>query len=200
MSDLQIGDPMPETTLVGDTGPVALRDHIGKPLVVYFYPKDETMGCTIEACAFRDRYEDFVTAGAEVIGVSRDDATAHAKFRSHHQLPFTLLSDPGGKIAAAWGVKGPLGMPGRVTFLFDKAGTCKLRFDSTLRFGKHVDEALDMVRKLLVLLGTVSKLSTSLRPVRFRTLAATVDNFDTVPGGQDRKDHSDPDPKHGLQL
>ena len=145
---LNVGDPMPETTLVGDTGPIALRDHIGKPLVVYFYPKDETYGCTKEACAFRDQYEDFSAAGAEVIGVSRDDASSHAGFKSHHRLPFTLLSDPGGKVATAWGVKGLLGIPGRVTFVFDKTGTCKHRFDSGIRFGKHVDEALAIVKRL----------------------------------------------------
>ena len=145
---LNAGDPMPETTLVGDAGPVKLRDRIGKPLVVYFYPKDETYGCTIEACAFRDQYEDFVAAGAEVIGVSRDDAASHAGFKSHHRLPFTLLTDPRGEVASAWGVKGFGPLPGRVTFVFDKAGACRHRFDSKLRFGKHVDEALEVVKKL----------------------------------------------------
>jgi len=145
---LNVGDALPETTLVGDGGSVKLRDRIGKTLVVYFYPKDETYGCTKEACAFRDSYEDFVAAGAEVIGVSRDDASSHAGFKSHHRLPFTLLSDPGGKVASAWGVKGPLGMPGRVTFVFDKTGACKHRFDSSIRFGKHVDDALEIVKRL----------------------------------------------------
>src|SRR5258708_38455229 len=118
---LNVGDAMPDVTLVGDSGPVKLRDRIGKKLVVYFYPKDETYGCTKEACKFRDQYEDFVAAGAEVIGVSRDDAASHAKFREHHHLPFTLLSDPDGKVAASWGVKTTLGLPGRTTFVFDKA-------------------------------------------------------------------------------
>jgi peroxiredoxin Q/BCP len=147
---LNVGDAMPATTLVGPEGPVTLRDRIGKTLVVYFYPKDETAGCTAEACSFRDQYEDFVAAGAEVIGVSRDDAASHASFKEHHKLPFTLLSDPGGKVAAAWGVKGALGLiPGRVTFVFDKSGTCKHRFDSMLRFGKHVDQALGIVKQLV---------------------------------------------------
>src|SRR5947208_16741385 len=99
------GDAMPETNLVGDAGSVKLRDKIGKPLVVYFYPRDETYGCTKEACAFRDQYEDFVAAGAEVIGISRDDASSHASFKQHHRLPFTLLSDPGAKVADAWAIK-----------------------------------------------------------------------------------------------
>ncbi len=146
---VNVGDAMPDTTLVGDDGSVKLRERIGKTLVVYFYPKDETTGCTAEACSFRDQYEDFVAAGADVIGVSRDDAASHASFKSHHRLPFTLLSDPGGSVAKAWGVRRTLGiMPGRVTFVFDKTGTCKHRFDSQLRFGKHVDEALAIVKQL----------------------------------------------------
>src|ERR1700749_3696514 len=95
------GVPMPETTLVGPDGPTKLRGHIGKPLAVYFYPKDETYVCTKEACGFRDSYEDFVAAGAEVIGISRDDASSHAGFRANHKLPFTLLSDPDGSVAKA---------------------------------------------------------------------------------------------------
>jgi peroxiredoxin Q/BCP len=148
MADLKPGDPMPDTTLVGSDGPLQLRDKIGKPLVVYFYPKDETYGCTIEACKFRDEYEDFVSAGADVIGVSRDSAESHEKFRSHHKLPFTLLSDPDGEVARSWGVKGKLGLPGRVTYVFDKAGVLRHKFDSMIRFGKHVDEALQVVKQL----------------------------------------------------
>jgi peroxiredoxin Q/BCP len=149
MANLNPGDPMPDSTLVGPDGPTKLRDRIGKPIVVYFYPKDETYGCTKEACSFRDQYEDFVAAGAEVIGVSRDDAASHAKFREHHRLPFTLLSDPGGDVATSWGVRTKLGIiPGRVTFVFDKQGVVRHRFDSMLRFGKHVDEALEIVKTL----------------------------------------------------
>jgi peroxiredoxin Q/BCP len=146
---LNVGDPMPDVSLVGDSGPIRLRDKLGtKALVVYFYPKDETFGCTKEACSFRDAYEDFAASGADVIGVSRDDAASHAGFKAHHRLPFTLLSDPGGTLARAWGVKGNLLVAGRVTFVFDKDGICRHRFDSQLRFGKHVDEALDVVKRL----------------------------------------------------
>jgi peroxiredoxin Q/BCP len=146
---VNVGDAMPATTLVGDNGPVQLRDRIGKTLVVYFYPKDETSGCTAEACSFRDQYEDFVAAGAEVIGISRDDSSSHSNFKTHHRLPFTLLSDSGGAVAKAWGVRATLGfIPGRVTFVFDKTGICKHRFDSMLRVGKHVDEALATVQRL----------------------------------------------------
>ena len=146
---MNIGDPMPEATLVdGGGNPVQLRDRIGKPLVVYFYPKDDTFGCTREACTFRDHYEDFLAAGADVIGVSRDDAASHAKFKDRHRLPFTLLSDPGGKVSDAWDVKGPFGMPGRVTFVFDKDGVLRHKFESAIRFGKHVEEALGVVKQL----------------------------------------------------
>jgi len=145
---LDVGDAMPETTLVGPEGSVQLRDRIGKPLVVYWYPADETYGCTKEACGFRDSYEDFIAAGAEVIGVSADDAASHSKFKAHHRLPFTLLSDPGLAVAKQWGLKGPLGLPPRVTFVFDKAGIVRHRFDSAIRVGKHVDDALAVVKKL----------------------------------------------------
>ena len=77
-----------------------------------------------------------------------DNAAAHAGFRANHKLPFSLLSDPDGSVAKAWGVKGALGLPGRVTFVFDKAGICRHRFDSMVRFGKHVDEALAVVKQL----------------------------------------------------
>jgi peroxiredoxin Q/BCP len=149
MANLNPGDPMPDSTLIGADGPTKLRDRIGKPLVVYFYPKDETYGCTKEACGFRDHYEAFVSAGADVIGVSRDDVASHAHFREHHRLPFTLLSDPGGTVAASWGVRNTLGfIPGRVTFVFDKEGVVRHRFESNVRFGKHVDEALQVVKTL----------------------------------------------------
>lgn len=146
---VNVGDAMPDSVLASETGPVNLRDKLGKALVVYFYPKDETPGCTKEACSFRDSYEDFVAAGAEVIGISRDDTESHASFKAHHRLPFTLLSDPHGNVAAAWGVKKTLGvLPGRVTLVFDQAGICRSRFDSQLRVGKHVDDALALVRRL----------------------------------------------------
>lgn len=149
MANLTTGDAMPDSTLVGADGPTQLRARIGKPLVVYFYPKDETYGCTKEACSFRDQYEDFVAAGADVIGISADDAASHDKFREKHRLQFTLLSDPGGKVANAWGVKKTLGiLPGRVTFVFDKQGVLRHRFDSQLKFNQHVDEALQAIKGL----------------------------------------------------
>jgi peroxiredoxin Q/BCP len=149
MPDFRIGDSMPDSTLRGPSGDVKIRDRIGgKALVVYFYPADETYGCTIEACGFRDQYQAFTDAGAEVIGISRDDAAKHEKFKANHRLPFTLLTDPQGKVADAWGVKGRLGLAGRVTFVFDKTGKLAHKFDSMIRFNKHIDEALRVVRDL----------------------------------------------------
>lgn len=149
MPDLRPGDRLPDLTLTGAAGPVRLHDHLGKTLVIYFYPKDETAGCTAEACSFRDAYEDFVAAGAEVIGVSSDSAASHERFKTNHRLPFVLLTDDGGAAARAFGVKKTLGLlPGRVTFVVDRQGVVRHRFESQLRIGKHVDDALALVKRL----------------------------------------------------
>jgi peroxiredoxin Q/BCP len=119
-------------------------------MVVYFYPKDETAGCTAEACSFRDSYEDFTAAGAEVIGISGDSSSSHEKFASHHRLPFVLLSDPDGTARDAFGVKKTLGLiPGRYTFVVDRKGVIQHGFESQVRVGKHVDEALASVKRLV---------------------------------------------------
>jgi peroxiredoxin Q/BCP len=120
-----------------------------KTLVLYFYPKDDTPGCTAEACSFRDSYEDFTAAGAEVVGVSSDGADSHEAFKSKHRLPFTLLSDPKGEAAKAMGVKKTFGLlAGRVTFVIDRQGVVRHRFDSQLRATRHVEEALAIVKSL----------------------------------------------------
>jgi thioredoxin-dependent peroxiredoxin len=148
---LQPGDPMPDLTLPGPEGrTVRLHDLAAdKTLVVYFYPKDETMGCTAQACSFRDSYEDFKAAGAEVIGISDDSVVSHESFARHHRLPFVLLSDPGGKARTAFGVARSLGLiNGRVTFVVDRSATIRMRFESQLRVGKHVQDALAMVKTM----------------------------------------------------
>ena len=103
---VQAGDKAPDFSLPSQSGDqVRLSDRFGERVVVlYFYPKDETAGCTREACAFRDSYEVFAEAGAEVIGVSSDSVESHAGFAGHHKLPFTLLSDEGGEVAQGYGV------------------------------------------------------------------------------------------------
>lgn len=129
---------------------VSLSSFRGERVVVlYFYPKDFTTGCTAEACAFRDQYEDFVDAGAVVLGVSADRAETHLGFADKHHLPFQLLSDRGGKLAQEYGVKRTLGLiAGRETFVIDKRGTIRHRFVSQIFATKHVGEALRVVREL----------------------------------------------------
>jgi peroxiredoxin Q/BCP len=148
---MKAGDRAPDFELRGNSGrTVKLADYLGKKTVVlYFYPKDETPGCTREACSFRDEYEDFTAAGAEVIGVSDDSVESHDAFAAHHKLPFVLASDPGGSLREKMGVKKTLGMlPGRVTFVIDKTGVIRDRFSSQIRFGAHVSNALELVKSL----------------------------------------------------
>jgi peroxiredoxin Q/BCP len=148
---LQPGDPMPDVSLPGPEGKaVRLRDlAVDRTLVVYFYPKDETLGCTAQACSFRDSYEDFKSAGAEVIGISGDSIASHDSFAKHHRLPFVLLSDPDGAAASAFGVGKTFGLiKGRVTFVVDRSSTIRMAFESQVRVGKHVEDALAMVKKL----------------------------------------------------
>ena len=107
MARIQVGDRAPDFTLPSQSGePVRLSDRLGERVVVlYFYPKDDTPGCTAEACAFRDSHEVFTEAGTEVIGISSDSAGRHAAFADRHNLPFTLLSDQGGRVRKSYGVQ-----------------------------------------------------------------------------------------------
>ena len=148
---IKVGDRAPDFELEAASGQkVRLSDFLGKKnVVLFFYPKDETAGCTAEACSFRDLYQDFQDAGADVIGVSRDSAESHERFKTHHRLPFRLLTDKGGAAASALGVKKDFGLiPGRVTFVIDRGGIVRMRFDSQIQAKKHVSEALAIVRSL----------------------------------------------------
>jgi len=148
---MEIGAQVPDVKLIDTDGEeVRLRDRVGtKTLVIYFYPKDDTQVCTTQACGFRDRYEDFVDAGAEVIGISSDPPASHRSFASKYRLPFTLLTDPSGEARKAFGVKPTLGFhPGRTTYVVDREGAVRLVFSSALRAGAHVKQALEMVREL----------------------------------------------------
>jgi thioredoxin-dependent peroxiredoxin len=148
---LAVGDKAPDFTLPSSTGePVTLSKlYADRSVVVFFYPKDDTPGCTVEACSFRDRYEDFVQAGAAVVGISSDSEDSHERFASKHQLPMTLLSDPDGKVRSLFKVKATLGLfPGRATFVIDRRGVVRHVFVSQLRAGAHVGEALSVVRQL----------------------------------------------------
>jgi peroxiredoxin Q/BCP len=123
-----------------------------KPSVFYFYPKDNTPGCTAQACSFRDQYEDFKDLGAEVIGISGDSIASHEKFAIQYRLPFILLSDKDQKIRNLFGVKPNLFglIPGRVTYVADKEGVIRLVFDSLVATN-HIPKALEMIKKLVSL-------------------------------------------------
>ncbi len=148
---LAIGDKAPDFSLPAQDGrSVSLSDALGKRAVVlFFYPMDDTPGCTVEACAFRDRYDAFAEAGAEVIGISADSGASHEKFATKHKLPMTLLSDADGKVRALYGVKKTLGLlPGRATFVIDREGRIQHMFVSQLRVKEHSAQALEVVKRL----------------------------------------------------
>lgn len=148
---VQVGQPAPPFRGVTHDGQqVAREDFLGKNVVVlYFYPKDGTPGCTQQACAFRDAYEDFVQAGAVVIGVSSDSSASHQAFAKDHQLPFLLLTDSGGALRKAFGVPRTLGLlPGRVTYVIDRQGIVRHVFGAQFQSQRHVTEALNIVRQL----------------------------------------------------
>lgn len=146
--------------MVGESAPlVALRDQdgverrsdqlAGRWLVLFFYPKDDTPGCTAEACAFRDGYSEFQALGAEVWGVSGDGRDSHQRFAARHQLSYPLLVDEGNALRRAFGVPSVLGLlPGRVTYLIDPAGTVRYLFNNLLDGAAHRREALATLRQL----------------------------------------------------
>src|SRR3989440_8506920 len=147
---VQVGQPAPDFTLPSLTGePVRLASFLGKKdIVLYFYPKDLTPGCTAEACAFRDSYEVFKDAGAEVIGISSDSEESHQRFTAAHQLPFILLSDTDGLIRKRYGVPTAFGLPGRVTYTIDRQGIVHHIFFSQFTSEKHVTQALQTLQLL----------------------------------------------------
>lgn len=147
---VKVGDTAPDFTLPSQNGtPVSLNNFRGKPVILYFYPKDDTPGCTAQSCAFRDQYEVFKTAGAEVIGVSGDSPESHQKFAAKYQLPFTLLSDKADQVRKQYGATTGFGLiPGRVTYVIDSQGTVRYVFDSMFNFKGHVEEALKTLQQL----------------------------------------------------
>jgi peroxiredoxin Q/BCP len=149
---LTIGGKAPNFTLKDQNGKnFELYKHIqnGKPIVIFFYPKDNSLGCTREACSFRDSYQDFVDAGALVIGINGGSEQSHKDFISHNKLPFTILVDEGNQVRKLFGVKNSLGIiPGRVTFVLDKNGIVKSVFDSQINMSGHAKTALEMIKSL----------------------------------------------------
>ncbi|KAL4589377.1 hypothetical protein LXL04_002283 [Taraxacum kok-saghyz] len=145
------GSVAPSFTLKDQDGKtVSLSKFKGKPVVVYFYPADETPGCTKQACAFRDSYEKFKKAGAQVVGISGDDAESHKAFAKKYRLPFTLLSDEGNKVRKDWGVPSDLfgTLPGRQTYVLDKNGVVQLIYNNQFQPEKHIDETLKLLQSL----------------------------------------------------
>lgn len=149
---LQKGDKCPIFSLPDQHGTIVnIEDLIGtKNLIIYFYPKDETPGCTKEACSFRDSYDDFKDLGCEVIGISSDSVNAHKQFAEKHRLSFILLADTKKEVRKQFGVPASLFglLPGRVTYIIDKNGIIQGVFNSqTDPFG-HIKNALEIVRGL----------------------------------------------------
>ncbi len=149
---LQVGDKIPNFSAKDSNGnDFESSSVIGKkPVVFYFYPKDNTPGCTAQACSFRDQYEDFKDLGAEVIGVSSDSVQSHEKFAKRYKLPYLLLSDNDKKLRNLFGVKANLFglLPGRVTYVADKNGIIQLVFDSMM-VTNHIPKALEIITKIV---------------------------------------------------
>lgn len=147
---LPIGQPAPDFSLAAADGTtVRLSNLRGRPVVLFFYPKDETPGCTAEACAFRDRHAELEVAGAVVLGVSGDSAASHQAFGQRHGLPYRLLSDPDGAARRAYQVPATLGLlPGRMTFVIDQEGVLRHAYNAQFRPQRHVDEALAALRAM----------------------------------------------------
>lgn len=148
---LPLGVQAPDFVLNDASGkPFRLSEHLGScPVVLFFYPKDFTPGCTAEACSFRDSYEDFADAGALVVGISSDSERTHRNFASRLSLPFLLLSDPNGEVSRLFQVRKRFFnlLPGRETFVLDRAGKLVMAFDSP-GAGGHVRHALEALKEL----------------------------------------------------
>jgi peroxiredoxin Q/BCP len=151
---LKVGDKAPAFKGETDKGPISLKDLKGSPTVLYFYPKDETPGCTLEACAFRDTLPRFKKVSAKVFGVSKDTVEKHGKFAKKYELPFTLISDSDGSICDSFGVWGEKSLYGkkymgieRATYLIDEAGIIR-NIWRKVKVSGHVEEVLQAVKGL----------------------------------------------------
>jgi peroxiredoxin Q/BCP len=145
---LDVGDKLPAFSLTDQNGKVFnSQDYVGKKsLVIYFYPKDESMVCTKEACAFRDSFNDFTKAGALVVGINGGSVASHKEFSDHYKLPFVLLSDPDNKVYHLFGIKKVLFMTGRKTFVVAKNGIITFSFDSMMQGKEHAADALKFLQ------------------------------------------------------
>ena len=152
MNEIKVGSTIPAFTLPDQNGNLfEINSVLGKKnLVIYFYPKDDSPGCTAQACSFRDQFEVFKEADAVIIGISGQSVESHKQFAEKHRLSFTLLSDEGNKIRKQFGVPtNLLGLlPGRVTYIADKTGRVIYVFNSQTKATEHVDEALRILKEL----------------------------------------------------
>ncbi len=147
---VKVGSRIPAFSLKNQHGEsVSIKTFTGKPFVIYFYPKDDTPGCTAQACSFRDAYAELRDLDAEVIGISADSPESHLEFAKRYDLPFVLLSDENNKVRELFGVPGSMFglLPGRVTYIVDAEGIVTHIFDSQLQTKKHVKEALEHLKK-----------------------------------------------------
>ena len=147
----KVGDKAPDFTLPSQMGDsVTLSEFVGKKnIVLFFYPRDESRGCTAEACTFRDNYQELTSLGAEVIGISGQSVESHKSFATHHGLPFILLSDEDNKVRKLYGVPSTMGIiPGRVTYIIDKKGIVRHIFSSQIQTQRHVEEAKRTLEEL----------------------------------------------------
>jgi len=149
----QVPYEAPDFALPDTDGKVrSLKDYAGKWVVLYFYPKDDTPGCTVEACSLRDARDTLADMGAEIIGISKDDANSHEKFKAKHSLNFTLLSDAEGKVIGAYGAWGKkmFGNEGilRKTFLIDPKGIVQKVYGKVTPLG-HGDQVIEELKRLI---------------------------------------------------
>ncbi|WP_053960694.1 peroxiredoxin [Sulfobacillus thermosulfidooxidans] len=149
-----VGQLAPDFTLEGTNGPVHLSDLRGQVVVLYFYPRDNTPGCTTEACDFRDMIHEFTQVNAIVLGVSTDSLTSHEKFTAKYQLPFNLLSDPNAEVANLYGVYKQKNMYGKIsygiersTFIIDQDGIIRYVFRK-VKVPGHVEQVKELVNNL----------------------------------------------------
>lgn len=153
LMELAVGDKCPEFILKDQNNTdFDIKKVLGKQvLVIYFYPKDDTPGCTAEACSFRDSYEEFKDLGCEVIGISSDSPEKHAKFAEKHRLSFTLLADTSRTVRKLFGVPGNLFglIPGRVTYIIDKKGTIRHIYNSLTNAAGHIRESINAVKSII---------------------------------------------------
>lgn len=150
--EIQIGDKCPDFSLLDQNGEMFhLNEHIGeRNLVIYFYPKDNTWGCTKQACSFRDSYQDFINLGCEVIGISTDSINSHEEFSKKYNLNFRILSDVNDDVRKKFGVPSSFFglIKGRVTYLIDKEGKVVWKFNSQLNSTVHISKCKQILKDL----------------------------------------------------